>query len=238
MPSSFRVPSLRRHWSSHGAFLVPLLGLRGSSGGDSRLLVPVFQPTVCGLPGFHSTAPIPFGLSPCLWGEAGCIYLDMSERRHRSQGGTRHVSVLCSSSGRRLPFCGAEANLHGLRVSPVAVHLVVDVPVVFFSIPVVAQRHFPWSRLFCGPQRFPSRSWTRLSMPYDRCRVDPECRIVWEFRNPCRGLGDRGNSPVVRGQGGRSPCIAGGASSTGAVVEKTVVPTVALVEKLVAFPDL
>ena len=35
--------------------------------------------------------------------------------------------------------------------SPVAVQLVVDGPVIFFSFLVVAQRHFPWSRLFCGP---------------------------------------------------------------------------------------
>ena len=34
--------------------------------------------------------------------------------------------------------------LHG-RDSPVAVHLVVDAPLISFSFPVVAQSHFPWS---------------------------------------------------------------------------------------------
>ena len=33
---------------------------------------------------------------------------------------------------------------------PVAVQLVVDVPGMLFNFPVVAQRHFPSSRLFCG----------------------------------------------------------------------------------------
>ena len=61
---------------------------------------------------------------------------------------------------------------HG-RDSPVAVHLAVDVPVIFFSFPVVAQRHFPWSRLFCGPLRFLSHSSTRWSMPplFRSCRL-------------------------------------------------------------------
>ena len=91
-----------------------------------------------------------------LWGEYGYIYLDMSEhtcggvRRHCSRGGTRHVTVLCSSSGHRLPCFSAEANPHGFRDSPVAVHLVVDVPVVqlqpvsqVVDMPVGVQRQVP-----------------------------------------------------------------------------------------------
>ena len=51
---------------------------------------------------------------------------------------------------------------------------------------------------------------------------------------PCRdaeadphGLVDHGDSAFAGGHGDRRPCCAGGASSTGAVVEKTGVLTVA-----------
>ena len=60
------------------------------------------------------------------------------------------MSWYCSSSGRRLPFCGLEANDHGLRDSPVAVHFVVDVTVVLVQpisqvvdMPVGVQRQVP-----------------------------------------------------------------------------------------------
>ena len=56
---------------------------------------------------------------------------------------------------RRLPCCGTEANQHGLRDSPVAVHLVVDVPGVQFQLvlqvvdmPAGVQRLVPlWFRV-------------------------------------------------------------------------------------------
>ena len=95
------------------------------------LLVAVFPPTVCGL--LASTAQRQFRI-----------------RRHCSRGGTRRVTVLCSLSCRRLPCCGAEANPHGLRDSPVAVHVMVDVSVVqlqpvsqVVDMPVGVQRQVP-----------------------------------------------------------------------------------------------
>ena len=39
----------------------------------------------------------------------------------------------------------------------------------------------------------------------------------------CRGSSDHRDSPVLLLQGDRRPCCAGGASSTGAIVEETVV---------------
>ena len=135
------------------------------------------------------------------------IWTPAGVRRHCSPGGTQHVTVLCSSSGRRLPCCGAEANPHGLTDSPVAAHLVVDVPVVQLQ---------PVSQAVACP-----------SVCNDRCRVDSECRILWKFRS-CRSL-KFFNIPVVAqrpfpmvqtalrtwvstvapGQGGRCPYHAG-----------------------------
>ena len=107
---------------------------------------------------------------PGLWCGGGYIYLDMSEHTRGVVFNTtfpevavdmsRYCAENCGDSAvavdqhhRRLPCCGAEAN--PLLDSPVVVHLVVDVPVVFFSIPVVAQRTFPMVqtalRTFHGP---------------------------------------------------------------------------------------
>ena len=70
------------------------------------------------------------------------------------------------------------------------------------------------SRLFVGPLRFP------VAREHgDRGRLLP-CR---DAEADPHGLVDHGDSAVARGHGDRRPCCAGGASSTGAVVEKSVV---------------
>ena len=73
---------------------------------------------------------------------------------HGRYGPDRHLrGVFSARSSTSLSWC---RGYHHGRDSPGAVHLVVDVPVEFFNIPVVAQRHFPWSR----PWTFLS-CWTR-----------------------------------------------------------------------------
>ena len=90
---------------------------------------------------------------------------------------------------------------------------VVDIPFVAQRLMVFQTTDVPQllvdmvsMSLLCCPCKFPVRS------------------------HPCRGaeavshgLAEHGNSPIARGQGVRRPCFAGGDSSTGAVVVKTVV---------------
>ena len=168
-----------------GDFLVPFLGLRGSSGGDSRLRVRGCRLRVgFWLPQHSANSVLDCAFLVVFVVEGGYIHVDMSEHTcgeafdatvpEVAVDMLRYCAENCGDSAvavyqhhRRLPCRGAEAI-----PSSIPQVAQVDVPVVFFHIPVVAQRHFPWSRLLCG-LRFHSCSWTRWSM----CAG----------QNPCRG---------------------------------------------------
>ena len=82
-----------------------------------------------------------------------------------------------------------------------------------------------WRRLSCSH----GCSSLRKSSPAENCN-SPAVAVLHGRSLPCRdaeadphGLVDRGDSAVAGGHGDRRPCCAGGASSAGAVVEKSVV---------------
>ena len=79
--------------------------------------------------------------SPGLCGEGGYIYVDMSEHTC----GVAFDATLPEVEIPQLPFINIIVvfPVMAQRQPPVAVHSVVDVPVVFFNIPVVTQSPFP-----------------------------------------------------------------------------------------------
>ena len=102
-------------------------------------------------------------------------------------------------------------------VAQLLLDTVIDVPVVqVVQLPSSFTRRgaeaFPWSRLFVGPSRFPV-----APQHGDRC---PSC--AGRAGHSCRGAEADPRGLVGHGDS-QSPWCAGRASSTGAVVEATVV---------------
>ena len=118
--------------------------------------------------------------------------------------------AVAAHQGHLHPCRGAEPYSHG-RDSPVLVHLVVDVPVVFFNIPVVALRPSP-------------KVQTPLRTVFPRMHVDevvdaPILKVVQVSVRSCRGaeafspwsrrLVGPSRFPVAPPHGDRCPCCAG-----------------------------